>query len=419
MPGYASTTGRPNSGLSGKDQEIRFCTTADGVRLAYGTLGQGPALVKTANWLSHLEFDLRSPVWQHWYEELSRDHLLVRYDERGCGLSDWDTPENSFEVWVRDLETVVDAAGIDRFSLLGISQGGPVAIAYAVRHPDRVSHLILYGTYARGWLRRDISPQERAEREAMMTLTLHGWGRDVPAYREPFTRTFIPEASEEQRNWFNELQRITCSPENAVRLQHAMGDIDVTGLLPQVVVPTLVLHARGDMRCPFDEGRSLAAAITGSRFVALDSRNHLLLEQEPAWAQFLREARLFLGADPTPSRPEVSASVEAVATTQTDDDSWAAAVRRVKERKLAQWAVAYLASAWVALEVLSAVQQPWHLSAWLLQASQVILGMGFLITLVLGWYHGEKGQQRLTAPEGIMIAGLLAITAWLLVALAP
>lgn len=160
--------------MRGKDQEVRFCTTPDGVRLAYATVGEGAALVKTANWLSHLEFDLRSPVWRHWYEELSRDHLFVRYDERGCGLSDWDTADNSFDEGVRDLETVVDAAGVDRFSLLGISQGSPVAIAYAVRHPDRVSHLVLYGTYARGWLRRDISPQERAEREAMMTLSKHG-----------------------------------------------------------------------------------------------------------------------------------------------------------------------------------------------------------------------------------------------------
>lgn len=406
--------------MRGNEQEIRFCTTPDGVRLAYATVGEGPVLVKTANWLSHLEFDLRSPVWRHWYEELSRDHLFVRYDERGCGLSDWNTADNSFEEWVRDLETVVDAAGVDRFSLLGISQGGPVAIAYTVRHPDRVSHLVLYGTYARGWLRRDISAQERAEREAMMTLSQHGWGRDIPAYREPFTRTFIPDASDDQRSWFNELQRITCSPENAVRLQWAMGDIDVTDLLPLVTVPTLVLHARGDMRCPFDEGRNLAATIPGSRFVALDSRNHLLLEHEPAWGRFLLEVRSFLGVNATPSAPHAPADPPgAESSPPMRYAGWKAVVRRAKNRKLVQWAVAYLAAAWVTFQVLSGVQQPWHLSDWLLQASQVVLGMGFLVALVLGWYHGEKGQQRVTAPEAIIIFGLVAITAWLIDMLAP
>jgi pimeloyl-ACP methyl ester carboxylesterase/tRNA A-37 threonylcarbamoyl transferase component Bud32 len=283
-------------------QDVRFCTAPDGVHIAYATLGQGTPLVKTANWLNHLEFDLESPVWRHWQRELSRDHLLVRYDERGCGLSDWDVAENSFDAWVGDLEAVVDAARLEQFALLGMSQGGPVAIAYAVRHAERVSHLILYGTYARGWRRRGITPEERAQREAMITLTRHGWGGEVPAFREPFTLTFIPDASSEQRNWFNELQRITCSPENAVRLQYAMGEMDVSDLLPQVTVPTLVLHARGDMRCPFDEGRAIAAAIPGSRFVSLEGRNHLLLEEEPAWPTFLRAVREFLGvaAEPSP-----------------------------------------------------------------------------------------------------------------------
>lgn len=408
--------------MSGMDQEVRFSTAPDGVRIAYATLGEGPALVKTANWLSHLEFDLGSPVWRHWHRELSRDHLLVRYDERGCGLSDWDTPENSFDEWVHDLETVVDTAGLDRFALLGVSQGGPVAIAYAVRHPERVSHLLLYGAFARGWRRRDISPEECAEREAMLTLTQHGWGRDVPAYREPFTRTFLPEASDEQRNWFNELQRITCSPENAVQLQRATGEIDVSDLLPRVTVRTLVLHARGDMRCPFDEGRSIAAAIPGSRFVALDSRNHLLLEQEPAWPHFLREVRLFLGVDATPSpatAPAKGSGALSAAAAGADLSPWPLFARRAKERKLVQWALAYLATAWVALQVLGAVQQPWHLSDWFLQASQIGLGLGFFVALVLGWYRGEKGRQRVTAPEAFMIVGLVTIAVWLVSTLPP
>src|SRR4051812_31926843 len=250
-------------------QEIRFCTAADGTRIAYAVMGWGPPLVKAANWLSHLEYDLESPVWRHWFRELSRDHTLIRYDERGCGLSDWDLAENNFESWVTDLDAVVEAAGVKEFSLIGISQGGPVAIAYAVGHPGRVKSLVLYGTYARGWEMRGDSPTEVAEREAIITLSEAGWGRDLPVYRELFTKTFVPDANEEQRQWFNELQRKTCSPANAVALQKALGPIDVTPLLSRVDVPTLVLHARGDMRCPLDEARNVAAGIRGSRFVLL------------------------------------------------------------------------------------------------------------------------------------------------------
>lgn len=284
-------------------QDIHGTTTADGTGIAYAILGNGPPLVKTANWLNHLEFDLQSPVWRHWFRELSRDHRFIRYDERGCGLSDWNVTDAGLDAWVGDLEAVVDAAQLDRFPLLGISQGGPVAIAYAVRHPERVTRLVLYGTYARGWARRGAPQQELDEREAMLTLTRLGWGRDLPAYREPFTQTFIPGATDEQRDWFNELQRITCSPENAVALQRAMGEIDVDALLPQVSVPTLVLHARGDMRCSFAEGRRIAQCIPGSHFVELESDNHLLLENEPAWPTFLHHVRAFLGVSTRRSAP--------------------------------------------------------------------------------------------------------------------
>jgi pimeloyl-ACP methyl ester carboxylesterase/tRNA A-37 threonylcarbamoyl transferase component Bud32 len=277
----------------GFQQEIRFCTTPDGVRIAYATLGTGPPLVKAANWLSHLEFDRESPVWRHWLRELSRDHKLVRYDERGCGLSDRDV-EFAFEAWVDDLEAVVDALGLDRFPLLGISQGGAVAIDYAVRHPERVSHLILYGAYAAGWKHRS-DPGEEEERRALMTLMRQGWGRDNPAYRHLFTNLFLPEGTPEQAEWFNELQRISTSPDNAVRFQETFGDIDVRHLLAQVSVPTLVLHARNEARVPFEAGRVLASGIPDSRFVALDSKNHLILEPEPAWTQFVTEVRSFLG----------------------------------------------------------------------------------------------------------------------------
>jgi len=279
------------------DQEIRFCTTADGVRIAYATVGEGPPLVKAANWLNHLEFDWKSPIWRHLFEEFARDHLLVRYDERGNGLSDWNVENLSLEALVQDLESVVDAVGLNRFPILGISQGGPVAIAYAVRHPEKVSHLILYGSYARGWAKRGAPPEELERRQAYLTLTRLGWGQDNPAFRQLWTSLFIPDGTQEQWHWFNDLQRITTSPENASRLLTEFGKLDVVDLLPQVKVPTLVLHCRNEAVAPFEEGRLIAGMIPGARFVPLEGRNHLLLESEPAWPKFVAEVRRFLGTE--------------------------------------------------------------------------------------------------------------------------
>lgn len=276
------------------EQEIRFSSAPDGVRLACGVVGKGPPLVKAPNWLSHLEFEWRSPVWRHWIEELSRDHTYVRYDQRGCGLSDWEVNDVSWEAWVRDLESVVDAFDLDRFPLLGISQGGSVAIAYAVKHPERVSHLILYGTYATGWRNR-LTNEGIEEEEAVITLMRKGWGRDNPAYRQLFASSFIPGATWEQMRWFNDLCRVSASPENAVRFRQVAGNVDVSDILASVQVPTLVLHAKGDLRVPFDQGRQLAAGIPGARLVPLDGANHILLEDEPAWPHFLREVRSFIG----------------------------------------------------------------------------------------------------------------------------
>jgi pimeloyl-ACP methyl ester carboxylesterase len=216
---------------------------------------------------------------------------VIRFDQRGSGLSDRNVEDLSFDTWVGDLETVVKANGLEQFVLLGISQGGPVAIEYAVRHPEQVTHLILYGAYARGWVKRGGSLQER---QAMLTLMREGWGRDNPVYRQLFTLTFMPEATPEQVRWFNELQRISASAENAVRLRTMSGSIDVSDRLPLVSVPTLVLHARGDESVPFSEGRLLASLIPNARFVALDSRNHLILENEPAWPRLVSEVRAFL-----------------------------------------------------------------------------------------------------------------------------
>jgi pimeloyl-ACP methyl ester carboxylesterase len=257
-------------------------------------IGQGPPLMKTGNWMTHLEFDLESPIWRHLYRELAKDHTLIRYDARGNGLSDRTVDEISFDAFVSDLETVVDATGSTRFALLGISQGCAVSIAYAVRHPERVSHLILYGGYAVGRNKRARSAAEKEEDAAMLTLMRVGWGKENPAFRQLFTSQFIPGATKEQADWFNELQRITVSPEVAVRMREVNGQNDVTALLPQVSVPTLVLHARDEARVPFEAGRRMAAGIPGARFVALTGRNHLFLETEPAFGQFLEHTRAFL-----------------------------------------------------------------------------------------------------------------------------
>jgi pimeloyl-ACP methyl ester carboxylesterase len=276
------------------EQEIHFCQTRDGVQLAYSQMGQGRPLVKTGNWMTHLEFDFETPIWRPLYGELSRNHTFIRYDARGNGLSDREVPEVSFEDFVDDLEAVVDAAGIDRFALLGISQGCAVSIAYAVRHPDRVSHLILFGGYAVGWKKRARTEAEKEAGEAMLTLMRIGWGQENPAFRQMFTSQFIPGATKEQADWFNELQRISSSPADAVRNFLANGEVDVTSLLSQVKVPTLVMHSRQEARVPFEAGRRMAAGIPGARFVPLESRNHLILENEPAFARFLEEIRSFL-----------------------------------------------------------------------------------------------------------------------------
>ena len=283
------------SGPSEMQQEIRFCATSDGVQIAYAHVGQGPPLIKTANWLNHLEYDWRSPVWRHLLEELATDHRLFRYDARGNGLSDWDVDDISFEAFVRDLETVVDAAGVERFPLLGISQGCAVSIAYAVQHPERVTHLVLYGGFARGRRKRG-STNEIEQQQALLTLMRQGWGQDNPVFRQIFTSLFMPDATPEQMRWFNDLQRMTASPENAVRIRQAVDEIDVSHLLGRVTVPTLVLHCRDDAVQPFEEGRRMAAMIPGARFVALEGRNHLMLESEPAWSRFLEEVRIFLGS---------------------------------------------------------------------------------------------------------------------------
>ncbi|WP_232830444.1 alpha/beta hydrolase [Oceanicella sp. SM1341] len=264
-------------------QRIGFCRVRDGTQIAYATLGEGPPLLKAANWLTHLEFDWNSPIWGRSFAEIARSRTFIRYDERGCGLSDWEVEDLGFDAFVEDLEAVADRLGLERFPLLGISQGCAVSIEYAVRHPERVSGLILIGGYAAGW-RHLATPEEQARREAVLTLTELGWGTDNPAYRHIFSRTFMPGAREADLEWFDAFQRQTTSPRNAARFQDAFGHIDVRDRLASVRAPTLVLHSRDDQRIPVQMGRDIAATIPGARFVELDSPNHVLVEHEPAWS---------------------------------------------------------------------------------------------------------------------------------------
>lgn len=276
-------------------QRIGFCQVSDGTKIAYATIGSGPPLLKAANWLNHLEFDWESPIWGRSFAAMARARTFIRYDERGSGLSDWDVTDLSFEAFVEDLEAVADKLELERFPLLGISQGAAVSIEYAVRHPERVSGLILLSGYAAGW-RILSSSEEQARREAVLTLTELGWGTDNPAYRHIFSQTFMPEASAEDLAWFDEFQRQTTSPKNAARFQDAFGHIDVRHRLAEVKAPTIVLHSKYDQRIPLDMGRALASGIPDAQFVPLESRNHILMDREPAWragvdaiGQFLAE----------------------------------------------------------------------------------------------------------------------------------
>lgn len=275
-------------------QHIRFCYAADGVRLAYAATGDGPPLVRAANWMTHLGYDIESPVWQHWVRDLSAHHRLIRYDERGCGLSDWSARDFTFQDWVEDLASVVDALELERFPLLGVSQGGAVAVAYAAKHPDRVSKLVLCGAYARGRAVRAVGEEELRAADLDRELARVGWGRDDPAFRQVFAAQFLPEGSRADWDAFDQLQRRTTDAQNAVRFLDQFAQIDVLDVAGQVECPTLVMHAQDDLRVPMRFGEELAMLIPQSRFVALPSNNHLLTGTEPAWAIFCHELEAFL-----------------------------------------------------------------------------------------------------------------------------
>lgn len=277
-----------------RGQQIRYCRSAGGVRIAYACTGFGPPLVKAANWLTNLDLERESPIWAHWIDALSDRHSLIRYDERGCGLSDWDVGDFGLDAWVEDLELVVDSVGLERFPLLGLSQGGAVAIAYAVRHPARVSHLVLVGAYARGRLARAETAEEHEEAALDLQVGRVAWRRDDPAYRQVFAAQFLPDEPREMWDAFNELQRATTSTANVVRFLDTFATLDVSERATQVGCPTLVLHSRRDRRVPDKQARELAALIPGSTLRLLDSGNHILMADEPAWRELLDEIDRFL-----------------------------------------------------------------------------------------------------------------------------
>ena len=286
-------------------QNIRFCKSADGTRIAVATCGEGPVILRAAHWLSHCQYDLESPVWKPWLEAFSAHNRYVRYDPRGCGLSDRFVADLSFDAWQTDFEAVAATIAEPRFVVLGLSQGGPIAIRFALAHPERVSHLVLVNAYAQGGRARARTDAERLEAETLVNFVRIGWGRENAAFCQFFTNLFIPDGTDAQHRWWGDLERMTASPEVAAELLREMQGIDVLDLASQISVPTLILHCRGDMRVPFEEGCKLAAAIPGARFVPLESRNHTLLPDESAWEVLHRELAAFLKQDGSATSPSL------------------------------------------------------------------------------------------------------------------
>ncbi len=278
-------------------QRIGFCTASDGVRIAHATAGHGEPLMRVGGWLTHVEHDWDSPVWRPWLRELTRDHTLARFDIRGSGLSDHTVDEQGLEAWVRDLEAVVDDLGWQRFPLLGICQGGAIAVAYAVRHPERVSRLVLYNTYAQGAYTDGVPEKKAREARALAGMIEVGWGRSRGAFREVFARLFSPREAGEQIAWWEELQGRTATPRNAARLWQAFNELDIRDRLADVTTPTLVAHVKGDAVVPFEAGRRVAACIPDAGFLPLEGDNHVLQPTDGGWPVFVSELRRFLADD--------------------------------------------------------------------------------------------------------------------------
>jgi pimeloyl-ACP methyl ester carboxylesterase/DNA-binding CsgD family transcriptional regulator len=279
-------------------QQIRFCTSRDGTRLAYAVCGSGQPIVWIGHWIRHLKFDWDSLIWHPWLSMLTRDYCVIRYDWRGCGLSDRDGLEYSHEKYLEDCEAVVEAAQLRSFIMIGMAHGATTAISYAARHPERVSQLVLWGSQACGRLVREMSARDIEQLEMRLKMIELGWPNDNPAFGQFFTVLHMPDAAPEQIRSYNELLRRTTSPDTAIKLVRTFRETDVRESVPQVRCPTLVLHAREDAIIPFEEGRLVASLIPGAHFVPLESRNHIVVETEPAWQQMVEALGQFLPAPP-------------------------------------------------------------------------------------------------------------------------
>ena len=280
-------------------QDIRFARSADGVGIAYAVHGSGPPLLIDACWLSHLQFDWQSPVWRHYLVELGQIATVIRYDERGHGLSDRGVTDHSLQARVADLEAVADDAGLDRFALLAMAQGGPVAIEYAARHPERLTRLAFYGSFAGD--KPPATPEEIELFAVMGSLIKVGWARPTSEFRRVFSSMMIPGGTEVQMRWIDDLQRMAVDAETAILARSQRQVTDSSKRLGELDLPTLVLHCRGDQMQEFHRGRELAAGIRGARLVALESNNHIVLADEPAWTVFMREMTEFLAPDRAPA----------------------------------------------------------------------------------------------------------------------
>jgi pimeloyl-ACP methyl ester carboxylesterase/DNA-binding CsgD family transcriptional regulator len=292
-------SGVPTGGMASPPQKLRFCRSADGTRIAYARHGSGPPLVIATCWLSHLQYDWQSPVWRHFLDELGEIATVVRYDERGYGLSDWDVTDFSLDARVADLEAVIEDAGLDRVALMAMAQGGPPSIVYAIGNPERISRLMFYNSYAATM--RDPTPEELALSETLLQLIKVGWAQPESEFRRVFTSRMIPGATEEQKRWLDELQRVASSAKNASAARQGRITDDVVHLLGQIHAPTLVLHSRHDRMTQFDDGVLLASTIAGARLVVLESSNHILLGDEPAWQVFVDEVAAFMAEDRGPA----------------------------------------------------------------------------------------------------------------------
>ncbi len=314
------------------EQDIRFCKTSDGVRIAYAVTGGGPPLVRSLGWFTHLEHEWETPYFGPFNQILSQHYTLVRYDGRGMGLSDRNTADFSLEAKVKDLEAVIDGAGIDRCAIMGLSEGGPTAVAYAVKHPDRVSRLVLYGSNP-SFNQMAETSEGRQLADAMINLARVGWGSDHPSYRQFFTAMFMPDAPAEALRTFSQYQRASAPPESVVAMIEALIKFDVRDLAPQVSVPTLVIHRRGDTAVPFESGREFAALIPGARFLPLEGRNHIFMPDEPEAARFLQALDGFMAPDTAAAASPVATQSGLVTILFTDMEGSTALTQRLGDAR--------------------------------------------------------------------------------------